>query len=397
MVDRLNKKRLFKETFLITFLIMMVTLGLQYFPLNFEIAKPIKEEFSDFDVYDIIYTGRAKDNHVRDTDIIILQAAETRRQIAGQLELLQKYKPKVIGVDLTFIGHKDSLQVDSLLEYQLSMSNVVTGYRIDTNKITVIKPNFFDTVTSGKSGYINFVGDSIAVVRYYPPFRKIDGRLHYAFTSRIAEKYDQKAFSILEKNAQYLQVVNYRGNIESYTSFLIGQFDTAQFGEKIRDKIVLLGVLYKKDPLVIEDLHFTPVNDRINGKSFPDMYGVAIHANILSMIFSHAYIKSVARIWSYLIGVILTFLLVHYQLRSHYKGRHPAELWFFLLQFIIIIILVYIFLLVYEFLYHKVPLFPIVIPIVLCIEIIEVYKFLLTRLFKKTRYTSVFLDKKNRK
>jgi CHASE2 domain-containing sensor protein len=391
MINHLNKKQLFKESVVITFLIMLATLGLQYFPLNFEIAKPIKEEFNDFDVYDIIYSGNANDNHTRDTNIVIIQAADTRREIAGQLKLLQKYQPAVIGIDLTFIGHhKDDLKGDSLLENQLSMPDIVTGNRIaDTNRTEAIKPNFFDSTPSKNSGYFNFAGDSIAVVRFYPPFKTINNDSQYAFTSRIAEKYNRDTFSILQKNSQKLQVINYRGNIESYTSFLNGRFDTAQLAEKIRGKIVLLGVLYK-NPLVLEDLHFTPLNDRVNGKSFPDMYGVVIHANILSMILSKTYITAVLRIWSYLIGIFLTFLLVHYQLRSHYKGQHPSDLWFFLLQFIIIIILVYIFLFIYTSAHYKVSLFPIVIPIVLCVEMIEVYKFLIRRFFKKLKYKSVF-------
>jgi CHASE2 domain-containing sensor protein len=272
------------------------------------------------------------------------------------------------------------------------MPGVVTGNRIvDINRNMVIAPNFFDRMPSGNSGYFNFVGDSIAVVRYYPPFKTIRNHLQYAFSSRIAEKYNHDAFSILQKNSQPLQVINYRGNTESYTSFLIDQFDTTQLADKIQGKIVLLGVLHKKNPLVLEDLHFTPLNDKVNGKSFPDMYGVVIHANILSMILSKTYIKSVSRIWTYLIGVFLTFLLVYYQLRSHYRGNHPSDLWFFFLQFIIIIIIVYIFLIIYTAAHYKVELFPIVIPIVLCVEIIEVYKFLIRRFLKKLSYKSIFL------
>ena len=397
MANRLNKKQLFKESLVITLFIMLVTVGLQYFPLNFEVAKPIKEEFNDFDIYDIIYTGKAAGNHKRDTNIVILQVADTRREIAAQLNLIHKYRPAVIGVDVTFIGHSDDLKADSMLAYQLSMRDVVAGNRInqDVNKKKEILFNFYDTTASGKSGYFNFIGDSIAVVRYYPPFTTVNDHLQYAFTSRIAEKYNCDAFVILQKHAQSLQVINYRGNIENYTSFLNGRFDTSQFGEQIHGKIVLLGVVYKKNPLVLEDLHFTPLNDRVNGKSFPDMYGVVIHANILSMILSQDYVRSVSRIWSYLIGVLLTFLLVHYQLRYYYKQRHPSDLLFFILQFIIIIILVYIFLYVYEREHYKVPLFPIVIPIVLCIEMLELYKFIMKRFFKKLKYASVFLNNKH--
>ncbi len=396
MVNHINRKQLLKESLVITFLIILVTIGLQYFPLNFEVAKPIKEEFNDFDVYDIVYSGKATDNHTRDTNIIIFQVADTRREIAGQLKLLQKCKPAVIGVDVTFIGHKEDLETDSLLQQQLSMPNIVTGNRfIDSAGKQVLELSFFDAGSFKNSGYFNFAGDSIAVIRYYPPFKKTDNQLLYSFTSRIAEKYNQEAFSRLKKKSQTLQVINYRGNIESYTSFLNGRFDTAQLGDIIQGKIVLLGVLYKKNPLVLEDLHFTPLNERMNGKSFPDMYGVVIQANILSMILSNSYIISVLRIWSYVIGIILTSLLVHYQLRYYYTGKHPSDVLFFLLQFIIVIIIVYIFLFIYKALHYKVPLFPIVIPIVLCVEILEVYKFLVKRFLKRLKYTSVFLTNKH--
>ena len=393
----LNKSQLFKESLVITFLIMLATLGLQYFPLNFEVAKTIKEEFSDFDVYDIIYSGEGNGSHTRDSNIVIFQVADSRQEIAQELQLLQKYKPAVIGVDLTFIGHSDNLQADSLLEQQLMMPNVVTGNRIEidsNNNVQKLVPNFFDGLNFDNSGYFNFWGGEISVVRYYPPFLQINNRLQYAFTSRIVEKYDSSAFLVLRNEFTKFQIINYRGNVESYTSFINGRYDTAQLGEKIKDKIVLLGVLHKQFPLVLEDLHFTPLNEKINGKSFPDMYGVVIQANILSMILSGSYITAVARIWSYLIAVFLTFLLVHFQLKLHYKGKRPSDLWFFLMQIVIIFILVYIFLAIYEFLHYKILVFPIVMPIVLCIEVIESYKFFITRFFKKSNYKSIYINHK---
>jgi CHASE2 domain-containing sensor protein len=397
MKKDLNKTQLLKESLVITFLIMLATLGLQFFPLNFEVAKTIKEEFSDFDVYDIIYSGDANGNHTRDSNIIIFQVATSREEIAHQLELLQKFKPAVIGVDLTFIGHSDNLQADSLLEQQLLMPNVVTGNRIEidsNNNVQKLTPNFFDGSNVDHSGYFNFWGDEISVVRYYPPFLEINNRWQYAFTSRIAEKYNGSAFSLLKKKSAKFQVINYRGNVESYTSFVDGRYDTTQLGEIIKDKIVLLGVLHKHFPLVLEDLHFTPLNEKINGKSFPDMYGVVIQANILSMILSGSYITSVARIWSFAIAVLLTFLLVHFQLNLHYKDKRPSDLWFFLMQIIIIFILVYIFLAIYKYMHYKIFVFPIIMPIVLCIEVIEIYKFLISRFFRKSKYKSIYINHK---
>ena len=396
MTGKINKKQLYKESLIITILIMLITLLLQYFPMNFEIAKPLKEEFNDFDVYDIIYSGESANNHSKDTNILILQAADTRREIASQINLVQKYHPAVIGIDLTFIGNSQDLEADSILKKEITRQNVVTGNKIEIDSNTGIEkviPNYFDDPFLSSSGYINFWGEDIAVVRYYPPFKTVNNDSEYAITSRIVEKYDAKAFSVLKKKYQKIQVINYRGNIESYPSFTNGNFDTTQFGEKIKGKIVLLGVLYNQFPLVLEDIHFTPLNDRLNGKSFPDMYGVVIHANILSMILSNKYIISAPRIWSYLIAIVLAFLLVHYQLRSHYLGKHPSDLSFFLMQFIMIIILVFIFLQIYKQFQYKFALFPIVMPIVLCIEMIEVYKFLIKKFFKRSKYKSVYLNK----
>ena len=68
----------------------------------------------------------------------------------------------------------------------------------------------------------------------------------------------------------------------------------------IKDKIVLLGFMgINLNDKTFEDIFFTPLNERYAGKSFPDMYGVVIQANIISMILNKKYINTMPQVAKY--------------------------------------------------------------------------------------------------
>ncbi|NJM93588.1 MAG: CHASE2 domain-containing protein [Cytophagales bacterium] len=56
-----------------------------------------------------------------------------------------------------------------------------------------------------------------------------------------------------------------------------------------------------------EDKFYTPLNKTYAGKANPDMYGVVIHANIVSMILNHDYVYTMAESTGVLVAIVLCF------------------------------------------------------------------------------------------
>ena len=83
--------------------------------------------------------------------------------------------------------------------------------------------------------------------------------------------------------------------------------DSSLSKEFLRGKIVLIGYLGENlvDSLSCHDKYFTPLNENYVGRSMPDMYGVVIHANIVSMILNDSYIYNLD---NYLIVFFALFL-----------------------------------------------------------------------------------------
>ncbi len=82
--------------------------------------------------------------------------------------------------------------------------------------------------------------------------------------------------------------------------------------ERLEGKIVIIGYLNKHIShldRVDEDSYFTPLNPKYVGKAKKDMYGVVIHANILSMMLRNHYIDVMPDWLGHLIGLIVTYLV----------------------------------------------------------------------------------------
>ena len=397
----MNKLHIVKESLLAAFITLVITYGVSFIPLKFEFSKAIRQEFLGFDIYDLYYTGKQLKNTKRDDSIILVEIGNSRASIAEQINLIEKYGPAVIGIDAVFEREGDAKENAEFVQAINQFENIIFGkrYGIDsTTQKAVVISNFFDKGTHlYSSGYINFLGNQFSVVRNYLPFIKIADSLYPAFTSAIAAKFAPGKFDILHERKRETEIISYQGNIESYNNLTAAQLiyydSTGQLTSLLANKIVLLGYFVKYPPFVLEDLHFSPLNEQVAGKSFPDMYGVVIHANILSMIISGCYAKEASMFVSYLLAGIIISLFLYYILFQHKQGNHPSHGKFLLVQFILIVVILYIFLMVFNWFLIKIPLLPIMIALVLCLELLGVYKTIALWLHKKFNYTTVFSHK----
>jgi CHASE2 domain len=394
-------KDLIKESFLATLLVLVITFAGSYIPIKFEFVKPIKQGFLDFDIYDLYYSGSHLNNTKRDSNITLVEIGNDRKTIAEQINLIQKFGPAVIGIDAVFENKGDSLDDIKLTQTLGHYNNIILASKYELNPDDgqpMLKGNFFDKKNPHfQSGYINLLGSQFSVIRNYPSFLKIGDAVYPAFTSAIVKKKSPEKFNELKKRNNDLETINYTGNLESYTSITKEELQyyaaTGQLDSLLSRKIVLLGYFVKGEPLVLDDLHFSPLNERVAGKSFPDMYGIVIHANILSMILNKNYANRVSDLVSYFVAGIIVFSFLLYILSRYKKPKHPKHGWFLLLQLILILVILYIFLLVFNWFQIKVPLLSIMMSIALSVELLGLYREIAVWLHQKYHYKTVFSHK----
>ena len=93
--------------------------------------------------------------------------------------------------------------------------------------------------------------------------------------------------------------------------------------EMIKDKIVIFGFLVERlgDPSW-SDKFYTPLNKKLAGKANPDMFGVVVHANIVSMILNEDVVTQMEEWQEIAMAIILCLLNV--ALFSIINTRLPA-------------------------------------------------------------------------
>ena len=187
--------RLAKEAMMASLMIMAFVLAISLIPFKFEFIKPIKQEFDDFDIYDLFYSGKPQESNGRkDTNVVIVQAANTRSEIRRQVEELLKLEPAVIWVDLSFNNRRaDSVLVDDSLIMALSRKNVITGYSLKVNHDgpdSILEKLLPNEQYLENGGYINFTGNhSAAMVRKFAPRYGHEGGEYLSLPGRVVKQY----------------------------------------------------------------------------------------------------------------------------------------------------------------------------------------------------------------
>ena len=390
-------KTIIKESVIATLTVLFFVPFINFFPFKFELTKPIKQEFLDFDIYDLKFSGNNINKSTKDTNIVLIEIAESRKEIADQIALVDSLGPTIIGVDVLFGAGGDSLS-NYYLEKAISLvkSPIVFASQInaDGENATVTRCYFQEKIFGFNDGYGNFIGDDFSVIRSWSPFAQVDDKKYLSFTTKILQLSSPKTFNALMRRDKEIELINFEGNLESFTTFstdeLYYYLNSGQLASKIKNKVVLLGFFKKMTPLILEDLHFTPVNEKVTGKSFPDMYGLVIHANILSMTLDGDYLQQLPKSGSYGIAALLTFCFMLFIVRQYNKSNHPPHLKILLLQTLLIIVLIYLFLLIFTYFNVKILLLPIILALVLCVEMFGIYKSVAKWLHKKFSYQTIF-------
>jgi hypothetical protein len=394
---------------LLTFLLMI---GVTSIPLNFEFLNPIQSMFSDFDSTDIVFS-RIRKTPIADERIVLVNIGNLgRSEVAQIIQTINRFEPKVIGIDAFFRKPRDPVEDSTFAQALSEVKNLVLvselySYndkkeRYDTLKISnemfvqYAKTGFANLTTMGSGNQQEF-----NTSRSFMPKAKIQDektaktRLEYAFGVKVAELYNpSKAKKFLARD-QVTEFINFRGNVVPsgpnseivFTAINYDQILGDELGfepEVIKGNIIIMGFMGEKNYIEKSyvDKFYTPLNENYVGKSTLDMFGVVVHANIVSMILNEEYIDELNPYLELLLAVVVCFFCASL---FSYFFRHIG-FWFdsvtLLAQFVFLIILFGVN--VYAFLLYnlKININIALLCVVFSGLIVEMYHGLINKLFE---------------
>lgn len=392
------KSRLIIESNLVTILVFLVmfllfySLKLSFKPLNYVINSLKQVSISD------IYFSKIKDQTI-DTNIVIINVLELNRaDIAVIIQEVNSYNPKVIGVDILF----DKTIIDSV-------GDKILHEVINKGKDKLVLACYYDDARNNLSndfinfeditqGHINFSNNHQRndVIRNFHPIYRSENKEYFSFSIEVANKIDKKYSDHFESKSD-LEIINYVGDKSSY--YILNGQDFLKKKEnyktKIQNKIVLLGFLGtgKYGQLDnLKDMFYTPMNETLFGRSHPDMYGVIVHANILSMILAENYLELMKGFWLWFFSFIVVIIHVIpfvYIFIKHHLWYHIFAKITQLVSLIFLLLIVFYALdkinLLIDFKYTFIALF-------ISVDVLYLYETIAIIIYKKYKAKSIFIS-----
>lgn len=336
---------------------------------------PIGQAIGDVEISDIAFSQIREGEPKPDENITIVNIGfKCRAEIGNQIRNIIKHKPKVIGLDIIFSGEPvytagcpppfennyglhmaireaEEMGVKVVMAEKLHQTaglveklGDVAIYDSIEHTLDILKLNSYE-------GFVNLDTDAghqedLKLCRQFNPAIEVNGKEELAFSVKMAMLFDSvKTKKFLDRGNEK-EVINFRGNTPDIYGATAGSYsgryqfldadqalDSASFdGDMIRDKIVIFG--FHGESLVDrswEDKFFTPLNINYAGRSRPDMYGVVVHANAISMILSEDYIDSMP-LWVTVAISIIVVLLIS---AIFFKIEEKMSLWFDILSIVI--------------------------------------------------------------
>lgn len=302
------------------------------------ILDSITTSISDIDITDIYFSSgfSYKDKNV-DKDIVLINFGVLDRSgIAQLINNINKHNPKVIGMDTFFSTRKDSIRDYMLRDAFQNTNNLVLAVQIENNEFTRSSDPFFITKNS-KLGYLNLQGTNAYMARKFPHHLIVENETYLPFAAKIAGIYNPNTIDSYSNRTNRDEYIYYSGYFEDSQGFrkgvnqtdnvflnsfikksnkslsrfrvldweavLNGDFNSSD----IKGKIVIIGAMgrYLYDPFYTEDSFYSPLNPNLfSSFKSPDMYGLEIHANIISMILNNEMISH-GQVINFLFGLLI--------------------------------------------------------------------------------------------
>lgn len=381
----------------------------------FNFLDPIGDALTGYEITDQVFSNpQWREAPPVDTSVVIVNIGLlSRAEIAKQINIIRSFEPKVIGIDAIFRTLKPDTLGDLMLADALAHTpNVVMYAKLKDpdstglwHNVSYSHPIFTqDHVTAS----VNLINEEANALQYnfktcrsfFPreylknnETGKVDTVL--AFGVELVKEYDPQAAREFLARKKTEEIINYRGNVVDFGRTRLGTryfaldaqqvLDTAFTEDLLKDKIVLMGFLGENfdDTRTFEDKYFTPLNTKYTGRANPDMFGVVVHANIISMLLNRDYVNEMKTWESVGLAVVICFLnvivfsMIYYKLDSWYDGLTK------LLQLAQALLLIFVIILFFYWFNFKLDLSLTIVAVLFAGDSLEVYYGVIANLYEK--------------
>ena len=391
--------------------------GLSHVAFSLDFLNVFGEVLDDYNTNDIAFSKFKAPHAATDTNIVIVNIGElSRAGISQQIDILNEFDPAVIGIDVDFEVDSDPFEDSILASSFIRTKNLVLWSKVTNGKPDSLDESrtLWDTLrlVNGRFNKLAYHGYTNALTEGESEFETwretssvehlSDGKREYSFAAKITQRFDSiSAQKFIDRNKNYpVEIINFRGNLDKFTILDISDvLDTNFVAETVKGKIILMGYLGAefRSKTWDGDKYYSPLNERPVGRVAPDMYGVVVHANIISMILHDDYINTIPQWMVYLIAIIMCFINV-----ALFSWLSESEFWgpwygivSKIIQLVEIVGLIYIMLYFFINQNIKLDLTITFLSTALAGELIEIYEVMVQNLSKIVTGKAAMLKGKN--
>lgn len=239
-----------------------------------------------------------------DSNIVLVNiGALSRSELAKEIDIISKYKPRVIGIDGIFKDLKDQIS-DSLLEHSFrKFDRLVLGGRLIYNS----KKKYFDSLITShdyflsntRIGYFT-IGTSTELInenkvempRFFSVSEIIKNFKYQHFIVEIIRGFDSIKFEKFLKRKNQIEYINFEGGYYRFRKLDVNDiFHPTTDLSFLKDKIILMGFMGSTiGDSSKEDKFYSPLRSLNPDSREPDLFGVEFLARGVAMILSESYI-----------------------------------------------------------------------------------------------------------
>ncbi len=326
------------HSILVTLMIFAIIWLVDALRLNMHYLDPFNNGLQDYETTDIVYAYLSERPRFVEPNILLVNTGlnPDRSDVTKLINCLTEAEPAAIGLDI-FFETTDSSKVDRALQTALQTApNVVLACQLQP--AIEGQPGFSGWMgvdsffaKAASVGYVNFPSNNTKTIRMFRSRESAGGQTIPAFATALAEYYDPERVQLLDERNRILEQIYYIGERTDFIRTEMNVLLNAQSVESLRQavagKIVLVGYVPEESEaeVSIADRHYTPLNPNYTGKAIPDMFGLVVHANVISMIINGHYVKTPPAWLRFLLTLLFSYfnvVLIHWIYRRFHESFH---------------------------------------------------------------------------
>lgn len=368
MSDLKKTKFIFhRDHFLITLLIVFVSLLTIFIPINTSFLNPVQRSFEDFSLSDLFlqFTDREHKPESNEVFIVDVTSIRDRGDMAKAISAVIALEPKAIVLDVIFETTDGNPDDVSLLE-TICASPVpilaASQYVEDKNGEFHKKSSYFTEVCGLPEGYVNTTINN----SYSKSIRS------YTTTQLLCDEVVLSLPMLAAQTYRNVSDKDFKERLINYTELKIktvSHSELAELDDRAKDKLIIIGVASGR-----EDAHLTPIGDM----SGSEIVGLSIHS-----IIDKSYIRQMPKWLAIVLGVLLCFVYVVICSDIHLRYPKTDNIRIKTLQLLSVFVFVFINLLVSFYLNYNMSLVYIFVFIVLVGDMLSFYIYIQSWLNEK--------------